>query len=416
MRAAIILFISALLGSAAFIFIELREIRLEQRRIQAGHGKLEATYENLRHSSEDRHQKLQEKFIELAAQIEKTGAELSKLAMQQEEAKKISEKLSLFEPFLLGQIDENAARQAAAPLPFSYFRTEEWKMKREDIAKRMHAAGIVWVTFEGHGSETALESPEIAGSIRADGVFLRSFEIFNLKNNLPNTLYILAPGLAYLDYSVLTVKGDRGLDKIILDGCLKWEKTESEPAADFVNWRASDINGRGGKSVRILTGISTQMQDKCDHRYLLPYENILAAQRLLNTDGSNIISMTGGASILFQLPQTPFGGIGMSFRHDDHPKEGHRLVVISVLNGKPAQQAGLAVSDTITKIDGLHIKEIDPDDVLDMLRGEVGSKVVITYIPAGGSSEDARDITLERAPISAADFSQPEPEGKSSAE
>jgi hypothetical protein len=401
------------LGFCIFLFVEFKNLQLEHKKIQDRYSQLEAAHASLHHSAEDYRQKAEEKLSEISAHMEKASLAISTLSSQQEELKKASENFSLFEPFILSHIDERASRQAATPLPFSYFRTEGWRTKREYIIKRIFAAGIRRMTFEGRGSETSLNSPTVAGNIAADGVFLRSFEIFNLENNLPNTLYIYASGLADVDYSVFTVKGDRGLDKAVLDGCLKWKKTNA--VEDFVYWNVSDVSGRGIKTVRIMEGISTHIQDKCDHRYLAPYENLLAAQKFLGADGSEVADVIEGASIQFQPPQSPFGGIGMSFGHVDDRKSGKKLVIRSVLKGKPAHQAGLAASDAIIKIDGQHINEVDEEDILDMLRGEIGSKVVITYIPAGGSPEDARDVTLERAPISATDFAEPDPAVKPSA-
>ena len=71
-----------------------------------------------------------------------------------------------------------------------------------------------------------------------------------------------------------------------------------------------------------------------------------------------------------------FGGIGMQFYMEDN--DGY-VFVDSVFLDSPADRAGLTAGDIVTKVDGTDVKGFQADDVKDMVRGEVGSKVELTY-------------------------------------
>ena len=70
-----------------------------------------------------------------------------------------------------------------------------------------------------------------------------------------------------------------------------------------------------------------------------------------------------------------FGGIGMQF----YMGEDGYVFVDSVYLDSPAGRAGLKSGDIVTKVDGTDIKDFEADAVRDMVRGEVGSKVELTY-------------------------------------
>lgn len=73
--------------------------------------------------------------------------------------------------------------------------------------------------------------------------------------------------------------------------------------------------------------------------------------------------------------------------------ESGGLRVVEVPEG-PARVAGLAVDDRITAIEGEHVDGLPERDVVERLRGPVGSRVTLTVLRDGHE----RQITLERAP------------------
>lgn len=86
-----------------------------------------------------------------------------------------------------------------------------------------------------------------------------------------------------------------------------------------------------------------------------------------------------------------FGGIGILFSKPDD-----MILIEQVYANTPAATAGLAARDKITHIDGTDIAEVDINDCKTMMRGEVGTKVVLTILRNGTSF----DVTLSRAIIS----------------
>ena len=68
-----------------------------------------------------------------------------------------------------------------------------------------------------------------------------------------------------------------------------------------------------------------------------------------------------------------FVGIGVTIKYD-----GEYNKIISVNKGDPADKAGIKKNDIIIKIDGKDCKGIYGDDITKLIRGNVGTKVVIT--------------------------------------
>ncbi|MBP5199611.1 MAG: S41 family peptidase [Schwartzia sp.] len=78
-----------------------------------------------------------------------------------------------------------------------------------------------------------------------------------------------------------------------------------------------------------------------------------------------------------------FGGIGVVMGFDDS-----EVKVISVMEGTPGAAAGLKAGDRILKVDGEETKEMEPELVAASIRGEPGSKVVLTIARAGEANRD----------------------------
>lgn len=66
-----------------------------------------------------------------------------------------------------------------------------------------------------------------------------------------------------------------------------------------------------------------------------------------------------------------------------------------VFKNSPAEKAGVLPGDRIRNVDGTSVEGLTSDDVVDMVRGEEGTKVNITFERAG----EAKNFTITRAPI-----------------
>ncbi len=89
-----------------------------------------------------------------------------------------------------------------------------------------------------------------------------------------------------------------------------------------------------------------------------------------------------------------FGGLGIEVR-----KEGNYIEVVSPIDGTPAAQAGLKTGDRILRANGRSLEGAELRDAVLELRGDPGTKVVLT-IKRG--EEKPFDVALKRAVINIA--------------
>ena len=87
-----------------------------------------------------------------------------------------------------------------------------------------------------------------------------------------------------------------------------------------------------------------------------------------------------------------FGGLGIEVSQE----EGY-VKVVSPMDGTPADAAGVEAGDFITHVDGESTLGLTLDQAVDMMRGEVGSEIVITVVREG--VEEPFDISIIRDTI-----------------
>lgn len=89
-----------------------------------------------------------------------------------------------------------------------------------------------------------------------------------------------------------------------------------------------------------------------------------------------------------------YGGIGafVNFQAEDEP----HVVILDIIPGSPAEKAGLKAHDSIYAVDGDPVLLEEGADVVQRIRGEAGTKVVLT-VKTPGKSE--RDVEVTRAQI-----------------
>ncbi len=89
--------------------------------------------------------------------------------------------------------------------------------------------------------------------------------------------------------------------------------------------------------------------------------------------------------------EAEFGGIGIQISVDDG-----RLKVLSPLVGTPAYRAGILAGDWIVEIDGESTKGVTIDQAVKRLKGEPGTKVILSVISEGGSKKRTVEVPRER--------------------
>ncbi|WP_370052125.1 S41 family peptidase [Neptunomonas sp.] len=84
-----------------------------------------------------------------------------------------------------------------------------------------------------------------------------------------------------------------------------------------------------------------------------------------------------------------FGGVGVEISQEDG-----FIRVITPIDDTPAKKAGVKAGDLITRIDGESLQNISIDETISRMRGEAGTKIVLTIIREG--EQKPLEITVVR--------------------
>ena len=87
-----------------------------------------------------------------------------------------------------------------------------------------------------------------------------------------------------------------------------------------------------------------------------------------------------------------FGGLGIEVTQE----EGF-VKVVSPIDGTPADEAGMQSGDFITHVDGESVLGLNLDEAVDLMRGPVGSEIIITVVREG--VDEPFDVTIVRDTI-----------------
>jgi carboxyl-terminal processing protease len=99
------------------------------------------------------------------------------------------------------------------------------------------------------------------------------------------------------------------------------------------------------------------------------------------------------ANLLEQMKGGSFGGIGIFIELDK--EKNNQLTIIEAMEGTPGQKAGLQSGDMILKVDGKSTKDITLTDSQKLLRGDVGSKVILNVSRPGVAKPFDVEITRD---------------------
>ncbi len=87
-----------------------------------------------------------------------------------------------------------------------------------------------------------------------------------------------------------------------------------------------------------------------------------------------------------------FGGLGIEVTQEDG-----FVKVVSPIDGTPAEAAGIEAGDFITHVDSDSVLGLTLDEAVDMMRGPVGSEIIITVVREGES--EPFDVSIIRDTI-----------------
>ncbi|MEM1374922.1 MAG: S41 family peptidase [Pseudomonadota bacterium] len=106
---------------------------------------------------------------------------------------------------------------------------------------------------------------------------------------------------------------------------------------------------------------------------------------------SSYLSPDDAAAMRIQT-RGEFGGLGIEVTQE----EGF-VKVVAPMDGTPADQAGVEAGDFITHVDGEGLLGLTLDEAVEMMRGPVGSEIIITVVREG--EDEPFDITIIRDTI-----------------
>jgi len=90
-----------------------------------------------------------------------------------------------------------------------------------------------------------------------------------------------------------------------------------------------------------------------------------------------------------------FGGLGIEVTQEDG-----LVKVVSPIDGTPADEAGMQAGDLITHVDGEPVRGLNLNEAVELMRGPVGSEIVITVVREG--VDEPFDVSIIRDTIKVA--------------
>lgn len=87
-----------------------------------------------------------------------------------------------------------------------------------------------------------------------------------------------------------------------------------------------------------------------------------------------------------------FGGLGIEVTQED----GY-VKVVSPMDGTPADEAGMESGDFITAVDGSSLLGLNLEEAVDLMRGPVGSEIILTVVREG--VDEPFDVSIVRDTI-----------------
>ena len=151
------------------------------------------------------------------------------------------------------------------PRTFSYFKSQAWTQEMRNLNSWANSVGFFNMVNVGTPDKDAVRFTE-EGEVILDGFGYRGVEEYDFANKLPNGVVVLAPGLMELKDDTLQIAGDAKIDTVMLDGCMKWQKTRTD--GKYTYWKATDAVDVS-RMVQVGNGIQTAVEPSCDNRFLL---------------------------------------------------------------------------------------------------------------------------------------------------
>lgn len=137
--------------------------------------------------------------------------------------------------------------------------------------------------------------------------------------------------------------------------------------------------------VEVFDRISSHYVEEVEDQKLL--ENAISGM-LSNLDPHSAYLPPENYEKVEEHTKGEFGGLGMEVGMEDG-----FVKVIAPIDDTPAQKAGIRAGDLIIKLDNKSVKGMDLTEAVKMMRGEPGSKIVLTIMRQGEREPMVKELT-----------------------
>ena len=193
--------------------------------------------------------------------------------------------------------------------------------------------------------------------------------------------------------------------ELVERGTNSLEVALSEPV--FLKWHTPDAEGPAldafrGELRRVLGPLV--VASRGDARDAVATAASLAQQRLGMSAAAVVLEYTSGATNaldpystyltadqlaeVYSQIEGNFVGLGVELKADEGT-----LLIVRVIPGSPAQQAGILAGDRILAVDGRSIRDFSTDEAANLLQGEVGTVGELAVLTPGA---EPRNVSIRR--------------------
>ena len=167
------------------------------------------------------------------------------------------------------------------------------------------------------------------------------------------------------------------------------------------------INQNAGQPDTVDFGLFWEVWNALHKKYVNPDK--LKTQEMLYGAIRGMVNSVGDPYTVFFEPVISkkfqeeiagsFGGVGIEI--------GMRsgvVTVIAPIKGSPAYKAGMKAGDKILKVDNKSIADLSVEETVNLIRGNIGTKVVLTALQEGDSKTKDFELVRETIKIPAIDW------------
>lgn len=137
-----------------------------------------------------------------------------------------------------------------------------------------------------------------------------------------------------------------------------------------------------------------EKKDKLKSDDLIMYANKSIMKSLQDKDKYAYFFYPENYKIVMENYSPYVSGVGMYVNQLDG-----KIVVVQPIENTPAYRAGIKTDDVILSVNGQLIKEMNIDEVIALIRGKAGTKVIITFYRPDKNDEFTKELIREKIHI-----------------